>query len=95
MKEVLSIFCLLSALNLAIPAFAAPPPHAKGHRVVAGPKYHHPPHIKHHPKCYSRNAIIGGVLARRCCWSDPYYYYGINYNCYPHDRNNSFIYINF
>ena len=79
MKKVLSIFCLLSALNLAIPAFAAPPPHAKGHKVVAGPGYHHPPHIKHHTKCYSRNAVVGGVLARRCCWNHPYKYCEIGY----------------
>ena len=96
MKKVLSIFCLLSALNLAIPAFAAPPPHAKGHRVVAGPRYHHPPHVKHHPKCYSGNAVIGGVLARRSCWGYPYcdYRLGCYDDFYYYPAPKSGIYVN-
>ena len=89
MKKVLSVFSLLALLSLAMPANAAPPPHAggpmgNGQIVHAGPGFrgHGGPHRggwgapPPPPRAYygRGSVVVGGVLARRSYWGYPYGY---------------------
>ena len=84
MKKVLSVFSLLALLSLAMPANAAPAPHAggpmgNGQIVQAGPGFrgHGGPHRggwgapPPPPRAYygRGSLVVGGVLARCSYWS--------------------------
>ena len=109
MKKVLSLLGLIAILGSTIPCYAhCDNPH-RGQMIQAGP--HYSKHMKHphayrnwgppppHYNAYNRSSVfVGGVLARRSCWSySDCYYNGLRWydnGFYPSYPTHPPVYIN-